>query len=70
MKLSYSCKQASRLLISREDEGASLATTLKLRFHLLMCTNCTNFSKQVRTLTELLRELPAADQPPASKGKS
>jgi Putative zinc-finger len=62
MSLKYSCKEASRLLTAREDEGLPLASALKLRFHLLMCTNCTNFSDQIRSLTELMHELPAAGQ--------
>jgi Putative zinc-finger len=73
MSLTYSCKEASRLLTAREDEGLPLASALKLRFHLLMCTNCTNFGDQIRALTDLMHELPAAGQavqnPPKNTGK-
>lgn len=62
MSFSYNCREASRLLTAREDEGLSLTTALKLRYHLLLCTNCTNFGAQIRTLTELMHELPAAGQ--------
>jgi hypothetical protein len=63
MKLRYNCREASRLLTEREDAGLPLASAIKLRFHLLACTNCTNFSDQIRKLTELMRELPAAGSP-------
>ncbi len=70
MKLTYNCKQASRLLSEREDAGLPLASALRLRVHLLMCTNCTNFSDQIRTLTELMHELPAAGQAAQNPSKN
>jgi predicted anti-sigma-YlaC factor YlaD len=63
MKLRYSCREASRLLTAREDEGLPFMSAVVLRMHLLACTNCTNFSDQMRKLTELMRDLPAAGAP-------
>lgn len=44
------CQQASRLLSDAQERQLSLKERTALKFHLLMCTGCRNFSRQMGTL--------------------
>ncbi len=50
-----SCKEATRLISESQERKLSLLETVPLRFHLMMCTGCHNFSKQIRFLREAMR---------------
>lgn len=38
-----SCKQATHLLSQQLDRQLSTSERMSLKFHLMMCTGCTNF---------------------------
>ena len=42
-----SCKEASRLLSQAQDRPLTLRDRVKLRLHLLACTACTRFERQL-----------------------
>ena len=42
-----SCKEASRLLSQGEDRRLSLGERIKLRLHLVVCTGCMRFKRQI-----------------------
>lgn len=45
-----SCKKATYLLSQRMDRKLSAGETLSLKFHLMMCHGCTNFSNNMTFL--------------------
>ena len=49
------CKQASELLSQNLDRDLSLREKILLRFHLLICHGCSNFSKQMQVLRQACR---------------
>ncbi len=49
----YSCKQVAQLLSQRLDEPLGAIDNLRLRFHLSMCSNCTNVDEQLRQVNAL-----------------
>lgn len=42
-----SCKEASRLLSQGEERRLSPGVRIKLRLHLMACTGCTRFKRQI-----------------------
>jgi hypothetical protein len=42
-----SCKDVTRLLSQAQDRPLTLAEAIKLRLHLLVCTACARFSRQL-----------------------
>ncbi|OOG37242.1 hypothetical protein B0B52_18385 [Polaromonas sp. A23] len=50
LPLHRTCKEAAALLVAREDRALSLADTVALRLHLLMCKACPQFENQLRTM--------------------
>ena len=42
-----SCTEATRLLSQAQDRPLSLGERVKLRLHLLVCTACTRFARQL-----------------------
>ena len=42
-----SCKEATRRLSQAQDRPLSLGQRVKLRLHLLVCTACTRFARQL-----------------------
>jgi hypothetical protein len=44
------CKQASALLIAREDRALPLVERLALRLHLAICEACPRFERQLLTM--------------------
>ena len=50
MSLMYSCKQAARLLIEKEDRPLSFGERLALRVHVGICGDCKNFKGQLHFL--------------------
>lgn len=45
-----SCKEASALLIAREDRALPLVERLALRLHLAICEACPRFERQLLTM--------------------
>jgi hypothetical protein len=42
-----SCKEVTRLLSQAQDRPLALGERVKLRLHLLVCTACTRFERQL-----------------------
>ncbi len=59
-RLMYSCEQASKLSSRAMEEPLSPVERLQLRFHLMMCRHCTNFSRQIEFLRRASRKVPEA----------
>ena len=51
------CKHASRLVSQSMDRRLSLMERVVLRFHLLLCDACSNFSRQIDLLRAAVREM-------------
>jgi hypothetical protein len=49
------CKEATRLLSQREDRQLTRGEVLRLRLHLLACTACSRFARQLRMLRAAMR---------------
>ncbi|MFP3874175.1 MAG: zf-HC2 domain-containing protein [Thiohalophilus sp.] len=41
------CKDTTRLLSQQQDESLSFRKRMALRFHLMMCSGCHNYHKQI-----------------------
>jgi predicted anti-sigma-YlaC factor YlaD len=55
------CKQAAALMSQGMDKKLGVMQKMSLRFHLMMCSGCRNFSKQMEFLRHGCRELPQRD---------
>ncbi len=44
------CKEITRLVLQGEDRPLGPVDQLRVRAHLLICTGCTNFGKQVELM--------------------
>ncbi len=51
------CKHASRLVSQQQDRRLSLSEWVGLKFHLLLCDACRNFSRHLSLLHEALRRM-------------
>jgi hypothetical protein len=56
MFLRRTCKEATALLIAREDRALPLADRLALRMHLMACRACPVFERQLLTMRNALRQ--------------
>ena len=56
MALKLSCREATRLLLEREQRPLGPVETLTLKAHLAVCTACTRFDGQVRFMREAMRQ--------------
>ncbi|WP_221797692.1 zf-HC2 domain-containing protein [Oceanobacter mangrovi] len=50
------CHQATRLLSESQDRKLRMTEQVELKFHLLVCSGCRNFSQQMGSLRYLMRE--------------
>lgn len=50
-----SCKEASRLCSEALDRPLGLRERLTLRMHLMMCSGCTNYDRQMAYLRAIAR---------------
>lgn len=51
------CKQATRLVSQSQDRELSLPERIRLRFHLFICSGCSNYNKQMAFLRKAMRKL-------------
>lgn len=51
-----SCREVSRLLASGEVDTAPAVRRILTRLHLLMCDDCTRYSRELRQLGETARQ--------------
>jgi predicted anti-sigma-YlaC factor YlaD len=49
------CKEVTHLLSEGQDRKLTVAERVRLEMHLLMCTGCSNFSKQMDFLRSACR---------------
>ncbi len=47
------CQQATRLLSDAQEHELSLKDRATLKFHVMMCSGCRNFGKQMGTLRDI-----------------
>lgn len=63
------CQQATRLLSESQDRPLSLKERAALKFHVMMCSGCKNFSNQMFDIRDLARtyakEAEQADEKPS-----
>lgn len=59
-KLMFSCEQASKLSSRAMEEPLGRLERSLLRLHLMMCSGCTNFSRQIRFLRSASQKVPEA----------
>lgn len=57
MKLKLSCREATRLMSEGQDRSLGAAERLLLQTHLLACSGCAAFAKQLELLRKALRRL-------------
>jgi predicted anti-sigma-YlaC factor YlaD len=53
------CKEASRLVSESLDRSLDLRERLALKMHLMMCSGCTQFSRQMAHLRAITRSYAA-----------
>jgi predicted anti-sigma-YlaC factor YlaD len=51
------CKEATGLMSQKMDRNLGLGSRMSLRFHLMMCSGCRNFSKQMQFLRQASRTI-------------
>jgi predicted anti-sigma-YlaC factor YlaD len=51
------CKQATKLMSKEQDTPLSLSESLSLRFHLMMCSGCRNYNKQLESIRKACQRL-------------
>ena len=47
------CRQATQLLSEKQDRQLLLKEQSGLQFHLMICSSCRRFGKQMKTISEL-----------------
>ncbi|NVO05923.1 MAG: zf-HC2 domain-containing protein [Rhodoferax sp.] len=56
MPLNRTCKQATALMVAREDRALALPDRLALRLHLLICAACPRFERQMLGMRNQFRQ--------------
>ena len=56
MPLMRTCKEASALMVAREDQPLPLRERLALRLHLAICVACPRFERQLITLRLAMKQ--------------
>lgn len=49
------CQEVSRLHSEAQDRELSLKENVSLKLHVVMCTGCRNFGKQMHTLRQAMQ---------------
>lgn len=50
------CKEASALMLAREDQNLPMQERLALRLHLAICAACPRFERQLLTMRSAMRQ--------------
>ena len=57
MSLFYrNCREATRLILERENRALSVVERVAVRFHLGICLMCTRFTGQVRLMNRAMAQ--------------
>ena len=51
------CKQATQLMSQSQDRELSRAERIRLKLHLLLCSGCTHYNKQLRLVRKAMQAL-------------
>lgn len=51
------CRQATALMSQRMDRDLPLNQRIGLRFHLMMCSGCRNYNRQMQFLRQACRKI-------------
>lgn len=51
------CKQATHLMSQSQDRELSLPERIRLRLHLLICSGCLNYNKQMSFMRKAMQKL-------------
>jgi hypothetical protein len=54
--LMRTCKEASALLVAREDRALPVGERLALRLHLLACKTCPDFERQLLIMRQAMKK--------------
>ena len=54
--LRRTCKEATALMVAREDRALPWPDRLALRLHLAVCSACPKFEKQMLTMRNAMRQ--------------
>ena len=49
------CRDATRLMSEGQERPLSLMERMSLKFHLSMCSGCSNFKEQIKSLRMMTR---------------
>lgn len=66
-----SCKEVTEVCSAELERPLRLGEQVSLRAHLMMCTGCTNYRKQLRTLRQVMQAYAEGKAPadePVGKG--
>jgi len=58
-----SCREATELMSQEQDRPLSLAERLGLRLHVLICSACSNYRRQMSVLRAACRRFGGGDTP-------
>jgi hypothetical protein len=58
-----SCKQAAELMSQEQDRRLGLVERIGLRLHLLVCTGCSNYRRQMDVLRAACRRFGSGGTP-------
>lgn len=50
------CKQAAQMMSQSQDRKLSLKERIHLKFHLLMCSGCKNYNKQMGFIRKTMEQ--------------
>ena len=65
-----SCKEVTALCSAEMDRPLKPAERVWLRAHLMMCSGCTNFRRQMKTLRSAMRAYSAGEATTTIKSRS
>lgn len=55
------CKQTTKLLSEKQDRPLSFRERFALRLHLMMCSGCTNYDRQLEFIRKACRRIGGGD---------
>ena len=58
MSIKPTCKEVHRLVSEQMDRDLSTVEKMRLRFHMLICDACNNFSGQMNLIRRAIRQFP------------
>ena len=50
------CKHATKLMSQERDSSLSIKQQIELRFHMMMCSGCRNYNKQMAFIRKTMQQ--------------